>query len=39
MREVLTELMEAWRSDEVVGVGTVVGTQRSAPVHRARRCW
>ncbi len=31
MREVLTELMEAWRSDEVVGVGTVVGTQRSAP--------
>jgi len=31
MRDVLTELMEAWRSDEVVGVGTVVGTQRSAP--------
>ncbi|MGH3458196.1 XdhC family protein [Aeromicrobium sp.] len=31
MREVLTELMEAWRADEVVGVGTVVGTQRSAP--------
>ena len=31
MREVLTELMEAWRADEVVGVGTVVGTERSAP--------
>jgi xanthine dehydrogenase accessory factor len=31
MREVLTELMEAWRAGEVVGVGTVVGTQRSAP--------
>ena len=31
MRDVLTELMEAWRADEVVGVGTVVGTQRSAP--------
>jgi xanthine dehydrogenase accessory factor len=31
MRDVLTELMEAWRSDEVVGVGTVVATQRSAP--------
>ena len=31
MRDVLTELMEAWRGDEVVGVGTVVRTQRSAP--------
>ncbi len=31
MRDVLTELMEAWRADEVVGVATVVSTQRSAP--------
>ncbi|MGI9083802.1 MAG: XdhC family protein [Aeromicrobium sp.] len=31
MRDVLTELMEAWGAGEVVGVGTVVGTQRSAP--------
>ncbi len=31
MRDVLTELMEAWRAGEVVGVGTVVSTQRSAP--------
>ena len=31
MREVLTELMRWWRAGETVGVGTVVGTWRSAP--------
>ncbi|MEO7131606.1 MAG: XdhC family protein, partial [Dermatophilaceae bacterium] len=31
MREVLTELMEWWEAGAVVGVGTVVGTWRSAP--------
>ncbi|MDV3222912.1 XdhC family protein [Intrasporangium sp.] len=31
MREVLAELMEWWDAGEVVGVGTVVGTWRSAP--------
>lgn len=31
MREVLTELMEWWDAGAVVGVGTVVGTWRSAP--------
>ncbi len=31
MREVLTELMQWWSAGESVGVGTVVGTWRSAP--------
>ncbi|GAB3052216.1 XdhC family protein [Intrasporangium mesophilum] len=31
MREVLTELMQWWSAGETVGVGTVVGTWRSAP--------
>ncbi|MCW2854121.1 MAG: hypothetical protein JWM84_3785 [Nocardioides sp.] len=31
MREVLTELLEWWSDGEVVGVGTVVSTFRSAP--------
>jgi xanthine dehydrogenase accessory factor len=31
MREVLPELMAWWRDGEVTGVGTVVGTWRSAP--------
>ncbi|EWS99785.1 XshC-Cox1 family protein [Intrasporangium oryzae NRRL B-24470] len=31
MREVLSELMEWWSAGEEVGVGTVVGTWRSAP--------
>ena len=31
MREVLGRLMEWWQSGETVGVGTVVGTWRSAP--------
>ena len=31
MREVLTELLEWWRRDQVVGMATVVGTWRSAP--------
>ena len=31
MREVLPELMAWWRDDKTVGVGTVVGTWRSAP--------
>jgi xanthine dehydrogenase accessory factor len=31
MRDVLTDLLAWWRSGETVGVGTVVGTWRSAP--------
>ena len=31
MREVLSELMRWWEAGETVGVGTVVGTWRSAP--------
>ncbi len=31
MREVLTELLDWWRRDQVVGMATVVGTWRSAP--------
>ncbi|MDN5768139.1 MAG: XdhC family protein [Humibacillus sp.] len=31
MREVMTELMQWWSAGETVGVGTVVGTWRSAP--------
>ncbi len=31
MRDVLSELLEWWRSGETVGVGTVVATFRSAP--------
>ena len=31
MREVLAELLAWWRSGETVGMGTVVGTWRSAP--------
>ncbi len=31
MREVLSELMQWWSAGETVGVGTVVGTWRSAP--------
>ena len=31
MREVLPELMAWWRDGEAIGVGTVVGTWRSAP--------
>jgi xanthine dehydrogenase accessory factor len=31
VREVLSELMDWWQAGEVVGVGTVVGTWRSAP--------
>jgi xanthine dehydrogenase accessory factor len=31
MREVLTDLMAWWRAGETVGMGTVVGTSRSAP--------
>ena len=31
MREVLPELMAWWRDDKTIGVGTVVGTWRSAP--------
>ncbi|MHB8300214.1 MAG: XdhC family protein [Dermatophilaceae bacterium] len=31
MREVLPELMAWWRAGETIGVGTVVGTWRSAP--------
>ena len=31
MREVLAELMQWWTTGEAVGVGTVVGTWRSAP--------
>lgn len=31
MREVLTELMQWWTAGKTVGVGTVVGTWRSAP--------
>src|SRR5512134_692447 len=31
MREVLTDLMRWWEAGETVGVGTVVGTWRSAP--------
>ena len=31
MREVLPELMSWWRNGETVGMGTVVGTWRSAP--------
>jgi xanthine dehydrogenase accessory factor len=31
MREVLGELLESWRAGEVVGMGTVVHTIRSAP--------
>ena len=31
MREVLSELMDWWSAGETVGVGTVVGTWRSAP--------
>src|SRR5665811_1148586 len=31
MRDVLSELMAWWRAGEAIGVGTVVGTWRSAP--------
>ncbi len=31
MREVLTELLRWWRAGDTVGVGTVIGTFRSAP--------
>ena len=31
MREVLTDLLRWWRAGEMVGVGTVIGTFRSAP--------
>ena len=31
MRDVLSELLAWWRAGETVGVGTVVGTWRSAP--------
>ena len=31
MREVMNELMQWWSAGETVGVGTVVGTWRSAP--------
>ena len=31
MREVLPELLRWWRAGATVGVGTVVGTWRSAP--------
>src|SRR3954463_15729896 len=31
MREVLPDLLAWWRADEAVGMGTVVGTWRSAP--------
>ena len=31
MREVMDELMQWWSAGETVGVGTVVGTWRSAP--------
>ena len=31
MREVLADLMAWWRVGETVGMGTVVGTSRSAP--------
>ena len=31
MREVLPELMAWWRDGKAIGVGTVVGTWRSAP--------
>ena len=31
MREVLPDLMAWWRDDKTIGVGTVVGTWRSAP--------
>jgi xanthine dehydrogenase accessory factor len=31
MRDVLSELMAWWRTGEAIGVGTVVGTWRSAP--------
>ena len=31
MRDLLTELLESWHAGDVVAVGTVVGTQRSAP--------
>ena len=31
MREVLTDLLRWWRAGDTVGVGTVIGTFRSAP--------
>ena len=31
MRDVLSDLLAWWRSGETVGMGTVVGTWRSAP--------
>jgi xanthine dehydrogenase accessory factor len=31
VREVMNELMQWWSAGETVGVGTVVGTWRSAP--------